>query len=254
MESKVTILIAHHNYQDYLGKAIKSALDQTYKNIHICIIDDFSKDRAATEEVIEETLSPLETVSNQDNLVIHGGTGWTAIYITDTNHRQSYARNRGVEYCWDDTDIFAILDADDEMYPTKIERCVEVLQSDSRIGAVYTDTNIVQVSDNRLVREYREPYDYYRLVQECIVHSGSVIKKETIAACLENGVMMDEQMPVCEDYDLWMRISEKYLFYHIPEPLVLVRVHPQNSTATSTHDFRMQMLRRLHDKRAQRLR
>jgi glycosyltransferase involved in cell wall biosynthesis len=261
MEPRVTILIAHKDNQHYLKGCIESALNQTYKNIHVCVIDDCSEREDLTANIIWDLISDDTTVTTssaeyQDNLyAVHSTDKITYITLekSEGSYRQCYARNRGVEQCWDDTDIFGILDADDEMYPTKIEKCVEVLQSDPKIGGVYTDTNIVQVADNRLVREYREPYDYYRLVQECIIHSGAVLTKQAIKDSLENGVMMDEQMPVAEDYDLWMRIAEKYLFYHIPEPLVLVRVHPQNSTATSTHDFRMQMLKRLHQKRAQRL-
>jgi len=258
MEPKVTFIIAHHNYQQYLSKAIQSAIDQTYKNIHICIIDDCSNDKESVLKIFEEFVEQ-ETYDMESAIFgfIRRSSLITYIQLIPNNdgssHKQAFARNRGIETCWNDTDIFAILDADDENYPTKIERCVEVLQSDDKIGAVYTDTNIVQVKNDRVVREYREPYDYFRLLQECIVHSGAVIKKEALEVVLENGKVFDEELPPVEDYDLWVRIGEHFLFYHIPEPLVYVRVHPQNSTNTSTHEHRVKMIQKIFQKRAQRL-
>jgi hypothetical protein len=80
--------------------------------------------------------------------------------------------------------------------------------------------------------EYREPFDVYRLNQECIIHSGSVITKYALEHVKEDGQYYDELMRTCEDYDLWMRICEKFIAVHIAEPLSLVRVQPKNSTDT----------------------
>lgn len=259
MEPKVTFVIAHHNYQQYLTECIQSALNQTYKNIHVCVVDDCSKDQKSVYDIVQQTCGEFTNTiegyyhNHYENDIVT----YIELHKQEGSYHQAYARNRGIEACWDNTDIFAILDADDENYPTKIERCVEVLQSDPRIGAVYTDTNIVLVDSKgnpyRKVREYRQPYDYFTLLRECIIHSGCVIKKEALEAVLENGKVFDELLPPVEDYDLWIRIAEKYLFYHIPEPLVYVRVHQNNSTNTSTHEHRMARMQRIFQKRTQRL-
>jgi glycosyltransferase involved in cell wall biosynthesis len=255
MDPKVTFIIAHHNYQQYLEGCVMSALNQTYPNIHVCVIDDCSEDTEKVKQILEQCAGQpfLDQEVSPTQLTYRSPTiTYIQLVKDEGSYRQAYARNRGIEACWNFTDYFAILDADDENYPEKIKRCVQVLQ-DPNIGAVYTDTNIVQVENNRLVREYREPYDYFRLLQECIIHSGCVIKKEAMQAVLENGVVFDESLPPCEDYDLWVRIAEKFMFHHIPEPLVYVRVHPQNSTNTSTHEHRVKMIQRIFEKRKQRL-
>jgi glycosyltransferase involved in cell wall biosynthesis len=250
---KVTFIIAHYNYEQYLSNAIQSALNQTYPNIHICVIDDHSKNQDEVVKVIEQFIQPSAIV-NQDNLVINHSDKITSIYITDRNHGQAYARNRGIEYCWNDTDIFAILDADDENYPTKIEKCIKpFIQNPTEIGAVYSDIAIYNVDTKSLVNEYREPFDSFRLLQECIVHSGCLISKYALSVVLENGLVFDEEMPPCEDYDLWIRLSEKFLLIHIPEILNFVRVHPQNSTNTTTNEHRISRIQRIHQKRSQRL-
>ena len=249
---RVTFIIAHHNYQEYLGKAIQSALNQTYDNIHICVIDDRSEDQESVMNRIHSFEQP-QSFEQDEGLIIESGNKITTIYIKDHAHKQAYARNRGIEHMWDQTDIFAILDADDENYPQKIEKCIQpFLLHPMEIGAVYADTAIQNVERQTTINEYREPFDVYRLLQECIVHSGCLLSKYALNAVLENGLVFDEEMPPCEDYDLWIRISEKFLIHHVSEILTFVRVHPQNSTNTTTHEHRVSRIQRIHQKIQQR--
>jgi len=246
---KVTFIIAHHNYQQFLGGAIQSALNQTYENTHVCVIDDCSNNVNDVNDIVSSFEKPNCITQLNDNLIVKRSNLITTLYITDRAHKQAYARNRGMEYCWEDTDIFAILDADDENYPNKIEQCIKpFLLYPTEIGAVYADTRIYNIDTDTYVDEYREPYDMYKLLQECIVHSGSLISKYALNEVLENGLVFDEELPPCEDYDLWIRISEKFLIEHIPQILSFVRVHTQNSTNTTTHNFRMSRLEKIHQK------
>lgn len=260
MESpKVTFIIAHHNYQEYLQKCIDSALAQTYDNIHVCIIDDCSDGEDGSivgetllDQVMEPFLKDLISIETEGtkNLQIYNTDKITLIKIKDHPYGPSYARNRGIEYCWDDTDIFAILDADDENYPTKIEKCVEVMMRDpQQIGVVYGDHVTLNTVTGRECIEYREPYDIIRLNQECIVHSGGVINKIALDAVKEETGFYDETMRTCEDYDLWMRISEKFIIMHIAEPLSLVRVQPKNSTDTVKKEIWNRNYRRVFEKK-----
>lgn len=254
---RVTFIIAHHNYEQYLNDAIQSALNQTYPNIHICVIDDYSDsedgsilDYTPLRAIMEPLLKDITSIETIQGLQIHHSPKATFIQIADHNHGQAYARNRGMEQCWNDTDVFAILDADDTNHPDKIEKCIKpFLRYPTEIGAVYADTEIYNIDTGTLTNEYREPFDAQRLVQECIVHSGCLISKYALQNVLENGLVFDETMPPCEDYDLWIRIAEKFMIEHIPEILTFVRVHSQNSTNTSTHEHRMSRIQRIHEKR-----
>jgi glycosyltransferase involved in cell wall biosynthesis len=229
---RVTFLIAHHNYQEYLGKCIESALAQTYPNIKICIIDDCSNDRQSVEDIVEKFDKPCSCTEDK-NFVINSGWKIVTIYITDHPRGPSYTRNRGIEHMWNDTDIFAVLDADDENYPTKIEKCVKpFIQYPTEVGVVYADHFTFNTTTELGRVEYREPFDVYRLNQECIVHSGSLISKLALEHTKEVAGYYDETMRTCEDYDLWMRIAEKFMIVHIAEPLSFVRVQPKNSTDT----------------------
>ena len=99
-----------------------------------------------------------------------------------------------------------------------------------RVGVVYADYDTVHVDSGKIIREFKEPYNRKRLVRECIVHSGSLISKEALELVKEDTGFYDVTMRTCEDYDLWMRISEKYLISHVPVALTKVRVTGENSS------------------------
>lgn len=256
-QPKVTFIIANHNYQEFLGSAVDSALSQTYPNIHVCVIDDCSNNQQEVLSIISEKASGnFIDQEFQDNQIVYRSDKITFIQLLKDSgsYHQAYARNRGIEACWNDSEFFAILDADDENYPTKIEECIQpMLDHPEEIGGVYGDTIIENAQTGNTVREYREPFDGYKLVRECIVHSGCVLSKKALEKVLENGLVFDEELPPCEDYDLWVRLAEHFLLVHIPHPLTFVRVHKMNSTNTTTHEWRIGRIKKLHEKRIMRL-
>jgi len=233
----VTVLIANYNDEDYLDRAIESAVNQDYPGpLQICIVDDGSTDGSwdiitpYINNPANDTHSHLDVTFSR---VLGGRFGNTkVIAIKNENSGPSQARNVGIEYTFNDTDIYAILDSDDEMYENKISECVNVFESGGKaIGVVYGDYDTVHTSTGKIIREYKEPYSRKRLVQECIVHSGSLISKEALKHVLEAETgFYDKTMRTCEDYDLWMRISEKFIIAHVPKSLTLVRVTGDNSS------------------------
>ena len=253
-KSRVTYIICHHNYEEFLTSAINSAKNQTYK-CHICFIDDCSDNQQAVKDIIGEKLFGGQ--KKQESILGEKSETWknnnfTAIFLKDGPYGPSYARNRGIEETLDTTDIFAILDADDENYPTKIERLVKVLDLIPSIGVAYADYDILNTSTNEIRREYKELYDLHRLNQECIVHSGSLIKKDALLKIKEQTGFYDETLRVAEDYDLWLRISDHFMITHVAEPLSLVRIQPKNSTDTVAKDIWEQSWRKVNEKRMRR--
>lgn len=248
---RVTALIAHHNYQEYLAGALKSVKTQTHP-CHACVIDDCSEDGKSVRKILDGNFELIESTNEEKESRSKHPTrfynGATLIYLFE-NRKQAYARNCGIEQLWDQTDIFIVLDADDEMYPNKVEECVKVIeQAPSEIGLVYADHETLNTTTGRLVREYREPYSLHRLQQECIVHSGSAINKIALEATKEETGYFDINLPPVEDYDLWLRIAEKFMVVHIPKSLSLIRVQPNNCTNTIAQEFWRQQHQKLAQK------
>ncbi len=226
------ILICNYNYAHYIKDAFNSALDQDYPKKIITIIDDKSTD--LSKRVITslfDSESEYEKVENSHSRIegIVKGVPTLAIFL-DNNVGPSEARNIGIQFTLDKSDVFQILDADDVMYTNKVSELLGCMMQSSHIGVTYGDCNIINVDTNHIVREYREPYNKFRLLEECIVHSGSMIKKEALVKTRDQFGYYDKDMRTCEDYDLWIRIAEQFMVCHVPKALTLVRVHNKNST------------------------
>tara|TARA_R100001377_G_C3193977_1_gene111751 strand:- start:1395 stop:2183 length:789 start_codon:yes stop_codon:yes gene_type:complete len=256
--STVTILIANYNDENYIGKAIKSAINQDYPGkLNICIVDDGSTD--GSWKVIQSYLKNSKRDESHDlevyktnNIGKYGNTN--IIAIKSPNGGPSSARNTGIEYTIGFTDIYAILDSDDEMYEDKVSSCLEVFsRGEGMIGVVYGDYDTLHANTGKIIREYKEPYNRKRLVQECIVHSGSLISKQALEAVLEETGFYDATMRTCEDYDLWMRISEKFIISHVPRSLTKVRVTGDNSSFIVNQETWQNNWVRVMEKRQQRM-
>lgn len=240
----VTIIICNNNYSEYLSDAINSARRQSYPNLRMCVIDDGSIDgswKLIHEELFKHTAHEKHT---QGDLEFKKGAvsntyssnlpdiGVVAIK-KPTCDGPSIARNIGMMHVWNNTDVFAILDADDMYTEHKVSKCVmRMMEAFNMISVVYTDYEIIDVHTGNRTIEFKEPYSRDRLMQECIVHSNSLINKTHLLQILENNNVYDPNLRTVEDWDLWLRLSDISMMVHIAEPLSIVRTGNYNSTNT----------------------
>lgn len=241
----VNVVICNYNYGKWILGAVSSAINQDYPNISITIVDDCSTDDSW--QILSKNLfrgRPHENLANETfdrKRVYIDGPVAKNICINavrlNKNSGPSQARNVGIELGLETSEVIAILDADDEMYPHKLARCVvELLQSNS-VGVVYADYDIHNITENIITREYKEVFSKNRLLENCIVHSGAVIKKKALVDTKEETGFYDYRIKGPEDYDLWMRIAEKFMILHIPESLTLVRQTGLNISSSNHQEF-----------------
>ena len=230
MRPSVTVLIANYNYGRFLKDAIDSAVAQDYDNLSICVVDDCSTDNSWN--IIEKYKDcPRRFIGLK----------------TEQSSGPSKARNLGIENTLDFTDVYAILDADDAYFKSKVSTLVAEL-SDPNVGVVYADY-ITLNTDGIYTNEYKQPFDLLKLHNECIVHSGSLIRKQALLDVKEPTGFYDETLRTCEDYDLWLRISQKYMMIHVPEFLSLVRVGSHDSSHTVNKETWNKNYQRVMEKR-----
>lgn len=233
MQPNVSIIIPNHNYGQWLSDAVMSAATDPYPNKTIMIIDDGSTDNSWDMicKLMKMKVSQPSTDQIYSSKIMNIPT---YAYHFNEAGGPSRARNFGIQFLRDHTDLYGFLDSDDIYLPGKITKSVNIyLQDINKIGGIYTDYDTIEVSTNNRIRVYKEPFDYYRLMQECIIHSASMVNKQALLTC----GLYDENMRCCEDYELWLRISQKFIFAHIPEPLMLVRVGSYNSTNTISSEI-----------------
>lgn len=231
MLPKVAIICANYNYGHFILKGMESIANQTYEGeLRLYVVDDGSSDYSW------EKISRYATT--KDNVFIK----------RIENSGASVARNTAIEMCWEWADVIGVLDADDEYKPTKVEKFVNKLIEHPEIGAVYADYDIHKSYGHKsyIKEEFKHSYNRNVLLERCIVHSNSLIKKNYLQAIrLPNGEFFDSRLHgpaskgfigCTEDYDLWIRLSKVCLICHIPESLSIVNESGQNQSMKMTPD------------------
>jgi|TARA_R110000824_G_scaffold356223_1_gene543434 glycosyltransferase involved in cell wall biosynthesis len=247
MNPKVAIIIANYNYEDYVIKAINSVLNQTYDGeIRIYVVDDGSSD--SSWDKISQMTEPVTSIEMLDphykgNIEFRQSNNIFAYKIK--NSGASVARNVAMWQAMEWADIFGILDSDDEYYPNKVERLVEKLVEHPEVGVAYADYKIVTPEYSKL--ELKESYGALMLLQRCMVHSNSLIKKQFIQqVILPNGEIFDSRLHgpgsqefigCTEDYDLWIRLSKICIMTHVPECLAIANEHGNNQSLKMTNEI-----------------
>lgn len=230
----VAIVVCNYNYGEYICDAISSAAMQDYPAKAILVVDDCSTDdsiKRIEEYVLGRGLvSPI--VQENDTFTLYHMRGNLScdlyLFRLKKNGGPSRARNVAINMALQNNfHLIAILDADDMWREGKLSKGVAAMMKDPQsIGGVYNDYVIVDTTTGISRYETKEAYSMNRLLQDSIVHSGCLLNSNALR---EFG-LYDESLRVCEDYDLWLDISTKYIFYHLAEPLTIVRVQPMNST------------------------
>lgn len=204
MKPLISIIIPTYNRAHILSKTIKSVLEQSYKNFELLICDDGSTDE--TERLVK---------SIKDTRII---------YLKQENKGPGAARNLGLKNA--KGEIIAFLDSDDEWLPKHLEYCIEFFELYPEADMVYTQNEIVFSEDSRRKPEhysykkkeipYIEKKEGFRLyknlvfneyLQSCISATPcTVVKKEVF----DKIGLFNEDLSSGQDYEMWLRISNKF--------------------------------------------
>jgi glycosyltransferase involved in cell wall biosynthesis len=212
---KVAVVIPSYNHKQYVNDAIKSVICQGLCRPIVILIDD-----ASTDKTFEDVLQYVSVKKEGNGIVdgeLHGGVPITMYRLTERKG-QSFARNLGVKLIQQDVKYIAFLDADDYYLPSKLQESIKRFDNPA-VGFVYSDCRVLDVDNGYEYNEYFPTFSADNIVKDCVGHAAAVVSKEAFYAV--GG--FDVDMPVCEDFDFWLRISKKYVGLHIPKILYCVR-------------------------------
>jgi glycosyltransferase involved in cell wall biosynthesis len=216
---RVSVLIPTHNYARFLGEAIQSVLDQTYKDFELIIVDDGSMDN--TREIFENFNDPRIRYICQDHLGV------------------SAAHNTGLKACRGE--YITGLSGDDLYLPQNLEKKVKLLDSRPDAGLVCSDAYVFDNSTGAtLCKLWHDPkrsnpsFDPVKASRQPLkefLHWGFFIMLQ--ATMLRRQVFtavggFDESLPTHEDWDLIIRIVQRFRIEVIDEPLLKLRRHNAN--------------------------
>ena len=234
----VSVIIPTHNRAAIIGRAIESALGQSWTNLEVVIADDGSTDD--TRAVVERY-------------------GPRVIYARQANAGVSAARNFGMRHA--NGEFVAFLDSDDAWRPWKVEAQMAALARTPSAGLVWTDMSAVDEHDavihDRYLRSMYSAYDKVRLdqtltrigtlgsvcptapadVRPAIVRAGDVssaillgnmIHTSTVlfrrSWCERTGGFDETYARAGEDYEFYIRLTSAGPAIFIDAPSTLYRV------------------------------
>jgi len=195
---KISVVIPTYNRIALVERAIDSVLRQSIKPFDIIVVDDGSDD--GTSEMIKKKYRSINLVQQQNSGV-------------------SAARNNGIKHA--KGDWISLLDSDDEWTGKKLENQVDRLIKNPDYHFCHTNEiwirNGVRVNQKKKHQKYGG-YIFDKCLDICRISPSSTLFKKNI---LEHVGWFDTQLPVCEDYDLWLRITADYKILFVDEPLII---------------------------------
>ncbi|MBT6051410.1 MAG: glycosyltransferase [Candidatus Scalindua sp.] len=209
----VSVVMPTYNYAQFIGDAIRSVLDQTYENIELIIIDNYSKDN--TEDIV---------ASFSD----------TRIKYIKFRNNGSIAASRNVGISESQGKYIAFLDSDDMWKSAKIKKQIELLEKDDNVFLVYS--RYIITKDGNFLRIYPKGKKLSSgncfvplFLSNNFIGSCTVLMKNELK---QNNFIFDTDIRLItvEDYDLWLRIAKKKRIAYIDEPLAVYRQHGNNAS------------------------
>lgn len=219
----VSVIIPTFNRAQTLLRALSSILYQTFFDYEIIVVDDGSSD---------DTPGRLAPFHDHIRCISH-----------DHNLGVSAARNTGIKAA--NSPFIAFLDSDDYWLPQKLAAQAAFFNKNPEAVACQTEEiwirNGVRVNPQR---KHRKPSGdiYIPSLKLCLVSPSAVVVKKSL---FDEVGLFDEDLPACEDYDLWLRISCHYPIYLLEESFV-VKVGGHEDQLSSAHPgmdrFRIQAM------------
>ncbi|WP_459041601.1 glycosyltransferase family 2 protein [Stenotrophomonas sp. PSU-St19] len=181
----VSVVIPAYNREETIVGCINSALNQSYSNIEIVVVDDGSKD--ATADVVESTF-----------------VGSRVRLVRQENQGANVARNHGIDAA--KGKYVALLDSDDEFKPDHIQTSVAILEAASAPTLVYSQVIVDRGNGVNFLKPDRsiqegENMSEYLLCRKGFVQTSSVVLPRDFAA----RVRYLPSLPVGQDVDFAIR-------------------------------------------------
>jgi len=205
----VSVIIPTHDRATRLCRALRSVLEQSYRDLEVIIVDDASTD--GTADILSAVSDPrVRTIR------------------FEANRGAPAARNAGIEAARGS--LIAFQDSDDEWMPGKLERQVRVLETPGS-GADIVYTGFLRCSPDKELY-IPEPWVAMREGQILpqLLH-GNFVSTQTLLvrrACIDAVGGFDERLPRFQDWEFAIRLAKSYRFHVIDEPLVRVYETPGN--------------------------
>ena len=194
---KVSVIIPTLNRINTLQRAIDSVIAQSFKSIEIIVVDNGSSDGSVN--MLKKNYPTVKLIHEHKSGV-------------------SASRNKGIMYAkntW-----IAFLDSDDAWDQKKLEKQINLLHnSHDKYRLIHT--NEIWIRNGKKINQMKKHqkfggYIFNECLALCCISPSSVLIDRSI---FDDMGLFNENLPVCEDYDMWLRICSKEAVLFIDEKL-----------------------------------
>ena len=215
----VSAIITTFNRERFLGAAIESVLSQTYRDFELLVLDNSSSD--GTAALVGRWRDPRIR------------------YVRHAPLRIAAARNLGVREARGE--FVAFLDDDDEWLPRKLERQVGVFRAaPAGVGLVYA--GFTQIDERGVAFGTHRPALRGRVLTALLgqrdAFTGSASNPMMRATALQALGGFNEALTTSEDWELYLRLAERFEVEYVPEVLVYIRTHRESRLGDRIDDAR----------------
>lgn len=200
MPLAVSIIIPTHNRWPMIGQAVESVLSQTFRNFELIVVDDGSSDGTAEK---------IGAFGREIRIIVQSRRGVSAA----RNHGARVAHGR----------YLAFLDSDDLWLREKLAVQTTFMMEHPEMQICQTEETWLRHGKrvNPKAKHRKLSGDIFRASLElCLVSPSAVMLTKDL---FEEMGGFDESLPVCEDYDLWLRVALDHRVPLICAPLVIKR-------------------------------
>lgn len=195
----IAVIIPVHDRADKIERAVESVLRQSYEPSEVMVVDDGSADNP--EKALMKIDDPRLKIIRQENKGV------------------SAARNLGIINSI--SEWIAFLDSDDWWLSGKLEKQVTFHKANDHL--------LISQTDEKWIRNgaFVNPKKYHRKVagdifseslERCMVSPSAVLMHRSL---FDKIGLFDEELPACEDYDLWLRITCEHKVGLVDEKLIV---------------------------------
>ena len=194
----VSVILPSWNRADWLKKSIDSVLEQTFRDFELIVVDDASTD--STQEILTSYSGKIRSITFAKNLGV------------------SAARNAAVKNC--DSEWIAFLDSDDFWHPHKLQKQIAQTVIRAECPIHFTDEiwirNGVRVNPKKKHQKL-EGWIFKPSLELCLMSPSTVLLRREL---FDVHGSFDETLPICEDYDLWLRLTAQHQVALLNEKLM----------------------------------
>lgn len=199
MAAEISVIIPTYNRANVLERAVQSVLLQQDCEFELIVVDDGSTDN--TQEVLKN----------------YKDQGVVRVFKTE-NRGVSAARNYAVEQAkggW-----IGFLDSDDEWLPNKLKLQVDYRQSNPKLKLIHGEEVWIRNGKrvNPMKKHTKKGGDVFAdALKLCCISPSTVFIEKDFFQSLGG---FREDFPVCEDYDLWLKVTSKHSVGFVETPII----------------------------------